>query len=114
MEEEKKAAAGVDWAEKAPAAPRRRSRKKSAAKGKPKKPAATAEPTAAVTAAPAEETVEREYIECSGGYAYTEFVPMDDGAEICLLIVKPEKEGQFPTVITQNCYQAATEEFNAE
>ena len=77
-------------------------------------PAATAEPTAAVTAAPAEETVEREYIECSGGYAYTEFVPMDDGAEICLLIVKPEKEGQFPTVITQNCYQAATEEFNAE
>ena len=44
MEEEKKAAAGVDWAEKAPAAPRRRSRKKSAAKGKPKKPAATAEP----------------------------------------------------------------------
>lgn len=35
-------------------------------------------------------------------------------AEICLLIVKPEKEGQFPTVITQNCYQAATEEFNAE
>lgn len=72
------------------------------------------EPTAAVTAAPAEETVEREYIECSGGYAYTEFVPMDDGAEICLLIVKPEKEGQFPTVITQNCYQAATEEFNAE
>ena len=77
-------------------------------------PAATAEPTAAVTAVPAEETVEREYIECSGGYAYTEFVPMDDGAEICLLIVKPEKEGQFPTVITQNCYQAATEEFNAE
>ena len=77
-------------------------------------PAATAEPTAAVTAAPAEETAEREYIECSGGYAYTEFVPMDDGAEICLLIVKPEKEGQFPTVITQNCYQAATEEFNAE
>lgn len=44
MEEEKKAAAGVDWAEKAPAAPRRRSRKKSAAKGKPKKPAAPAEP----------------------------------------------------------------------
>ena len=44
-------------------------------------PAATAEPTAAVTAAPAEETVEREYIECSGGYAYTEFVPMDDGAD---------------------------------
>ena len=44
MEEEKKAAAGVDWVEKAPAAPRRRSRKKSAAKGKPKKPAATAEP----------------------------------------------------------------------
>ena len=37
MEEEKKAAAGVEWAEKAPAAPRRRSRKKSAAKGKPKK-----------------------------------------------------------------------------
>ena len=36
MEEEKKAAAGVDWAENAPAAPRRRSRKKSAAKGKPK------------------------------------------------------------------------------
>ena len=33
MEEEKKAAVGVDWAEKAPAAPRRRSRKKSAAKG---------------------------------------------------------------------------------
>lgn len=44
MEEEKKAAAGVDWAEKAPAAPRRRSRKKSAAKGKPKKSAAPAEP----------------------------------------------------------------------
>ena len=37
MEEEKKAAAGVDWVEKAPAAPRRRSRKKPAAKGKPKK-----------------------------------------------------------------------------
>ena len=44
MEEEKKAAAGVDWVENAPAAPRRRSRKKSAAKGKPKKPAAPAEP----------------------------------------------------------------------
>lgn len=44
MEEEKKAAAGVDWAEKTPAAPRRRSRKKSAAKGKPKKSAAPAEP----------------------------------------------------------------------
>ena len=44
MEEEKKAAAGVDWVEKAPAAPRRRSRKKPAAKGKPKKPAAPAEP----------------------------------------------------------------------
>lgn len=44
MEEEKKAEAGVDWAEKAPAAPRRRSRKKSAAKGKPKKPAAPSEP----------------------------------------------------------------------
>lgn len=43
MEEEKKAAAGVEWVEKAPAAPRRRSRKKSAAKGKPKKPAAPAE-----------------------------------------------------------------------
>lgn len=43
MEEEKKAAAGVDWVEKAPAAPRRRSRKKSAAKGKPKKSAAPAE-----------------------------------------------------------------------
>lgn len=76
-------------------------------------PAATTEPTAAVTAAPAE-MAEREYIECSGGYAYTEFVPMDDGAEICLLIVKPEPEGEFPTVITQNCYQAATEEFSAE
>ena len=37
MEEEKKATAGVEWVENAPAAPRRRSRKKSAAKGKPKK-----------------------------------------------------------------------------
>lgn len=44
MEEEKKAAAGVGWVEKAPAAPRRRSRKKTAAKGKPQKPAAPAEP----------------------------------------------------------------------
>ncbi len=78
-------------------------------------PAATAEPTAAVTADPAEETAEREYIECSGGYAYVEYVPMDDGAVICLLIVKPEKEGQFPTVITQNCYcKDANGEFTAE
>ena len=36
MEEEKKATAGVGWVEEAPAAPRRRSRKKSAAKGKPR------------------------------------------------------------------------------
>ncbi len=74
--------------------------------------AKTPEPAAAPVVEP--KAAESEYIETCGGYGKVEFVPMKDGAEICLLIVKPEKEGQFPTVITQNCYQAATEEFNAE
>ena len=59
MEEEKKAAAGVDWAEKAPAAPRRRSRKKSAAKGKPKKSAAPAEPKQQPAVSDAAETPQK-------------------------------------------------------
>lgn len=63
--------------------------------------------------APAE-TAAREYVECSGGYASAEFVTMEDGVDICCLVVRPEKEGQFPTVVTQSCYQAPTEEFTAE
>ena len=55
-----------------------------------------------------------EFIQAAGGYASVEFVPMEDGAEICVMVVRPEMNGQFPTVITQNCYQAKTEEFNKE
>ncbi|MCI9121356.1 MAG: CocE/NonD family hydrolase [Oscillibacter sp.] len=57
---------------------------------------------------------EKEFVECSGGYASAEFVTMEDGTEICCLVVRPEKEGQFPTVVTQTCYQQPTEEFSAE
>ena len=54
---------------------------------------------------PAPAAGEREYIETCNGYGYVDYVTMADGAEICCLIVKPEKEGVFPVVFTSGCYQ---------
>ena len=75
-------------------------------------PPTSPQPSASQQTTP--EPSQEDYIPCAGGYARAEFVPMEDGTEICCLVVTPEKEGQFPTVITQNCYQAATDEFTAE
>lgn len=80
----------------------------------PSSPSASLPPTEAVSPVPSPNVAAQEAIPCCGGYATVEFVPMEDGTEICCLVVTPEKEGKFPTVITQNCYQAATEEFTAE
>lgn len=56
----------------------------------------------------------RSYIECLGAYCYHEMVPMQDGAEICCLIAKPEKEGKFPTVINQSGYHFPTEKYDSD
>lgn len=56
-----------------------------------------------------QESTEREYIDCWGGYAYADNAVMDDGTSIYCLIVKPEKEGTFPIVYAQTMYMAPTD-----